>query len=161
MKQQTSPTVPVSWGELLDKITILEIKRERIASPEALGNVEKEYRLLGAIGAAALERADVAALLLALRRVNEALWEIEDAIREEEAASRFGTDFIRLARSVYKRNDERAVIKRRINGLMKSELFEEKSYAGFAAEPVVFADRPVRQPGPVTPAAENATAAAR
>ncbi|WP_231639220.1 DUF6165 family protein [Sphingomonas profundi] len=130
MKQLASPAVPVSWGELLDKITILEIKRARIARPEARANVARELRLLRAIGRPALRRADVTPLVAALREVNETLWEIEDAIREEEADARFGADFIRLARAVYKRNDERAAIKRRINALLESELVEEKSYAG-------------------------------
>ena len=132
MEHLASPTVPVSWGELLDKLTILEIKRARIRRPEARANVEKEHRLLSATAAPALRAADLTPLLVALRRVNEALWEIEDAIREEEAEGRFGPEFIRLARSVYKRNDERAAIKRRINALLDSDLVEEKSYAGFA-----------------------------
>lgn len=134
MEQPASPMVPVSWGELLDKITILEIKRARIGRPEARSNVEKEHRLLSAIAADALARAELAPLLDALRAVNEALWEIEDAIREEEVEARFGAEFVRLARSVYLRNDERAAIKRRINALLGSELTEEKSYAGLAAE---------------------------
>ena len=128
-----SPAVPVSWGELLDKITILEIKQARIASPEARANVDLEHRQLRAVGAAALDEPEVARLFAALRRVNEALWEIEDAIREEEARSRFGAEFIRLARSVYRRNDERAALKRRINALLGSELIEEKCYAGVSA----------------------------
>jgi hypothetical protein len=130
MRHLASPSVPVSWGELLDKITILEIKRARIARNEARANVEREHRLLGAIGATVLDRGDVAPLFDALRRINEQLWEIEDAIRAEEAEARFGDEFVRLARSVYKRNDERAAIKRRINALLGSELVEEKSYAG-------------------------------
>lgn len=132
MKHLASPAVPVSWGELLDKISILEIKRARINRPDARANVEKEHRLLGRIGREALQRADVAPLFEALREVNEALWDIEDAIREEEAGARFGPEFIRLARSVYMRNDERAAIKRRINALLDSDLMEEKSYAGLA-----------------------------
>lgn len=133
MKPLPVPAVPVSWGELLDKIAILEIKRARIRLPEARANVEKEYRLLRALGATALQQAGIAPLYEGLRQVNEALWEIEDAIREEEAGTRFGEEFIRLARSVYLRNDERASIKRRINTLLASELTEEKSYASFAA----------------------------
>lgn len=128
-----TPTVPVSWGELLDKLTILEIKRERITRAEALRNVENEHRALATIAAPALDQAGVATEVEALRSVNVALWEIEDAIREEEAAFRFGPEFIRLARAVYHRNDERAAIKRRINALLDSELVEEKSYSSFAA----------------------------
>lgn len=130
MDQTTSPFVPVSWGELLDKITILEIKRARIDRPEARRNIEREHDLLRTAGAAVIGRRDIQPLMAALRRVNEALWEIEDAIRIEEAASRFGAAFVRLARSVYLRNDERAAIKRRINAVLGSELVEEKSYAG-------------------------------
>ena len=129
-----APSVPVSWGELLDKITILEIKRDRITRADARTNVLREYRLLQSIGAAALNRGGVAVLVEALKRVNEALWEIEDAIREQEAARDFGPEFIRLARAVYQRNDERAAIKREINHALDSDLVEEKSYAaGIAA----------------------------
>ncbi|AOH86253.1 hypothetical protein AWL63_22105 [Sphingomonas panacis] len=142
MKHLANPAVPVSWGELLDKITILEIKRARIARPEARANVEKERSLLDAIGASALGRADVAALFAELRAVNEALWEIEDAIREKEAEARFGAEFIQLARSVYQRNDERAAIKRRINALLESDLVEEKSYAGITVGQPAFMAAP-------------------
>ncbi|MDF2495615.1 DUF6165 family protein [Sphingomonas sp.] len=128
-----APSVPVSWGELLDKITILEIKRDRITRADARTNVLREYRLLQSIGAAALNRGGVAVLVEALKRVNEALWEIEDAIREQEAARDFGPEFIRLARAVYQRNDERAAIKREINHALDSDLVEEKSYAASIA----------------------------
>lgn len=128
-----APSVPVSWGELLDKITILEIKRDRIARAEARENVLREYRLLRAIGAQVLNRSGVAALVEALKRVNETLWEIEDAIREQEAARDFGAEFVRLARAVYQRNDERAAIKREINRALESDLIEEKSYAASVA----------------------------
>ena len=128
-----APSVPVSWGELLDKITILEIKRERVTRAEARDNVVREYRLLRGIGAEVLSRSGVAPLVAALKRVNEALWEIEDAIREEEAKRQFGTEFVRLARAVYQRNDERAALKREINLALESELIEEKSYARCAA----------------------------
>lgn len=129
-----TPVVPVSWGELLDKITILAIKRERLADPAALANVEREYRLLHAIAVPALLGEAAASLFAALRRVNEDLWDIEDAIRRHDAARSFGSDFVGLARSVYRRNDERALLKRRINRLLGSELVEEKSYAEFAGE---------------------------
>ncbi len=128
MASLPSPTVPVSWGELLDKITILEIKHERIACPEARANVKREYEALCGIGGGALVQEGVAALVASLRHVNEELWEIEDAIRAEEADARFGPSFIRLARSVYHKNDERAALKRRINEALGSELVEEKSY---------------------------------
>ncbi|SFR77731.1 DUF6165 family protein [Sphingomonas jatrophae] len=125
-----TPLVPVSWGELLDKVTILEIKRARLTSAEARANVEREHRLLHAAAAPALAAEGIAALMDDLRGVNETLWEIEDAIREEEAAGRFGDAFIRLARSVYQQNDRRAAVKRAINDRLGSELVEEKSYKG-------------------------------
>jgi len=126
-----TPTVPVSWGELLDKITILAIKRRRLADPAALANVAREHALLLAVAAPALPR--IAAPLAELEAVNEALWDVEDAIRGEEAAARFGDRFVDLARQVYRRNDARAAIKRRINDLLGSALVEEKSYADWRA----------------------------
>lgn len=129
-----TPSVPVSWGELLDKMTILQIKQERIATPAARDNVGREYRMLSAIGGQALRDGAVGGLVESLKRVNEALWEIEDAIRGEEAAARFGASFIDLARSVYRMNDRRAAIKREINRLLQSELVEEKSYAACAGD---------------------------
>lgn len=133
MASIAAPSVPVSWGELLDKITILEIKRERITRAEARENVLREYRLLQSIGSKVLNRSGIAPLVRALKAVNEALWEIEDAIREQEAAREFGAEFIRLARAVYQRNDERAAIKREINLALESDLIEEKSYASCMA----------------------------
>lgn len=141
MTQRTTPLVPASWGELLDKISILEIKLRRMDRPEALANVQREHRLLSAIGDAVLRQGEVAELMDALRAVNEALWDIEDAIRMEEANGRFGPDFIRLARSVYKRNDERADLKRRINAVLGSELVEEKKYADHAASRPIASSR--------------------
>lgn len=123
-----SPLAPVSWGELLDKITILEIKHERIADRTARANVAKELAALMEIGAEVLWQPEVARLFVELKSVNEGLWEIEDAIRQEEARSCFGAEFIRLARSVYHWNDRRAAVKRRINLALESELTEEKSY---------------------------------
>jgi len=124
----SSPSVPVSWGELLDKITILEIKRERSGGPAKWANVDKECRLLRGIAGSAMEQEGVAPLLTKLKSVNEALWEIEEAIRAKEAEGDFGADFVRLARSVYKKNDERAALKRRLNLQLNSDLVEEKSY---------------------------------
>ena len=146
MDRLETPCVPVSWGELLDKITILEIKRARIAAPEARANVEKEYRLLHAIGERVLARQPIGALFEALRRVNEELWEIEDAIREQEALGRFSAAFVELARSVYRKNDTRAHIKRDINNLLGSALVEEKSYADFAASSTDPAGRLIAEP---------------
>jgi hypothetical protein len=130
------PRVPVSWGELLDKITILEIKRARIADPAAVANVAREHELLAQIGDDALRQGELAPLLTQLKAVNEDLWEIEDAIRGEEAARRFGARFVRLARSVYQKNDERAALKRAINQRMGSALVEEKSYRNWRTAPV-------------------------
>lgn len=128
-----TPLVPMSWGEILDKITILEIKNERIANPAALENVRRELDLLRQIEARAPGEGDLAALKVSLRDVNLALWEIEDEIRVKEAQSDFGPAFVELARSVYKTNDRRAAIKRQINRLLGSKLVEEKSYADYGA----------------------------
>jgi hypothetical protein len=127
------PEAPVSWGELIDKITILEIKAQRLTAEAGLANVRHE---LAALTAAAAERdADprLAEFKADLAEVNEALWEIEDAIREKEQAADFGPEFVALARSVYRRNDERAAIKRRINLAFGSEYIEEKSYRGMGS----------------------------
>jgi hypothetical protein len=124
--------IPVSSGELLDKITILEIKSERIGDPAKLANVRHELALLSDIwqglghGGAELVEAH-----RALRRVNGRLWEIEDEIRECEAERSFGERFVELARAVYITNDERAALKRRVNSLTGSELVEEKSYRDY------------------------------
>ncbi len=136
MQHFAIPSVPVSWGELLDKITILEIKCERIASPDARANVENERRMLADAAAQVIGIAGIAPLLQRLKRVNETLWEVEDAIREQEADARFGPRFVALARSVYRTNDERAALKRAINALLGSELVEEKSYAASDAAPL-------------------------
>ena len=121
--------VPVSAGELLDKLTILEIKMERIDDPEKLGNVAKELALLKAIHDTQII-ADQKALTLtdALRNINQKLWDVEDELRAFEAKSIFDTSFVEKARSVYKLNDQRANLKRQLNVHLKSELIEEKSY---------------------------------
>lgn len=128
MASLTSPHIPVSWGELLDKLSILGIKRERIRAAGARANVAREYTLLHHVGAAALREAEIADLFDSLRIVNEQLWDIEDSIRAEEAKACFDGAFVELARSVYLKNDERAAIKRRIDVALASELVEEKSY---------------------------------
>jgi len=121
--------VPVSPGELLDKITILRIKSARIADPAKVANVRVELEALEQTwrdsGAAAAASTDDEG---ALQRVNEALWDIEDLIRDKEAAQQFDAVFITLARSVYTTNDERAAIKKRINNALGSRIVEEKSY---------------------------------
>ena len=121
--------VPVSPGELLDKITILRIKQVRIPDAVKLANVKLELALLEQTwrnsGCAARE---LAADERALQEVNERLWDIEDRIRDKEAKQSFDRDFIELARAVYVCNDERAAIKKRINLQLGSRLIEEKSY---------------------------------
>jgi len=121
--------VPVSPGEMLDKITILRIKAARISDATKVANVKHELGLLEKTwrdsGAAAVNLGNEEANLT---RVNEQLWVIEDEIRDEERAKRFGDKFIELARAVYITNDERAAIKKRINTLMGSTIVEEKSY---------------------------------
>ena len=120
---------PVSPGELLDKITILEIKAERITEPTKLANVRHELAVLNTCWlGSGLATAAVAADVDALRAVNARLWDIEDDIRDCERRGDFSTDFIRLARSVYIENDERAAIKKRINVALGATLVEEKSY---------------------------------
>jgi hypothetical protein len=126
-----TPTVPVSWGELIDKVTILEIKSAKIANPAALANIRRELAWLQAIAQPILAEDLVAGLKRQLKEVNEALWQIEDHIREKEAAAEFDSEFIELARSVYKRNDERSALKRQINAQLNSEIVEEKSYAAY------------------------------
>lgn len=124
--------VPVSFGELLDKIAILQIKAERIHEPAKRANVRHELdALLGVWAAHPASRSDIAELRAALRNVNERLWDIEDAIRERERAQCFDAEFIRLARAVYVENDERARIKREINRALGSTFIEEKSYADY------------------------------
>jgi hypothetical protein len=121
--------VPISPGELLDKITILRIKAARMTDAAKVANVRLELSLLeqtwrDSVGATA----DVAADEKALQAVNERLWVIEDDIRDKEAARSFDARFIELARAVYIENDERAAIKKRINVKLGSRLVEEKSY---------------------------------
>jgi hypothetical protein len=123
--------VPVSPGELLDKITILRIKAARIADEKKLANVRLELELLKNIwrdsGAVRkVSRADERAL----QRANERLWDIENRIREKEAEQAFDAEFITLAREVYSWNDKRAAIKSRINAKLGSRIVEEKSYSG-------------------------------
>lgn len=125
----TDIKVPVSPGELLDKITILRIKSRRMHDPGKLRNVRLELDALQETWTASPYAAvDVEADLNALMTVNERLWLIEDDIRDKERARSFDAEFIRLARAVYVENDERAAIKRRINLKLGSAIVEEKSY---------------------------------
>lgn len=124
--------VPVSWGELLDKLTILEIKAQRITDAAKLANVAAERDALLAVrDRHPWASAEAWRLVDELRSVNEALWEIEDDIRDEERRERFGERFIMLARSVYRTNDRRAALKRELNRLLGSALVEEKSYQAY------------------------------
>jgi hypothetical protein len=126
--------VPVSFGEVIDKITILEIKSERIADAGKLANIRRELDALESTWAQSpCAQTDISALRAALKCVNERLWDIEDDIREKEAAQAFDADFVRMARSVYFENDERARIKREINTALGSALVEEKSYRDYRA----------------------------
>ena len=125
--------VDVSAGEFLDKITILEIKSERIKDEEKLRNVHKELDLLRKTWVESpLSRFDVSTVVGNLKRVNESLWDIEDRVRLKEAAQTFDDEFVRLARSVYQINDQRAAIKRELNRFLGSELMEEKSYPDYS-----------------------------
>ncbi|MBF0304876.1 MAG: hypothetical protein HQL41_04410 [Alphaproteobacteria bacterium] len=126
--------VPISWGELLDKITILEIKAERMADAARLANVRHELDCLRAArdAADAAFGPEIERLMADLKEVNEALWEIEDGIRDREAEKDFGARFIELARAVYHTNDRRAALKRTLNALLGSALVEEKSYKDYA-----------------------------
>jgi hypothetical protein len=121
--------VPISPGDLLDKITILRIKAARIEDAGKLGNIRRELAVLEQNWRQAVPAiAELAADEAALARVNTELWDIEDRIREHEAQRRFDAGFIELARAVYLRNDERAAIKQRINLKLGSTILEEKSY---------------------------------
>lgn len=126
--------IDISTGELVDKVTILAIKLEKISDPSKVKNIRKEYELLlqpmtdCGIGTDSEE-------FLALKGVNLKLWEIEDRIRVKEAQKAFDSEFIELARSVYFTNDRRAEIKKRINLATGSELVEEKEYVDYAGTP--------------------------
>jgi hypothetical protein len=132
MNKLSSPLAPISWGELVDKITILEIKRLKILSSKSLINVNKELVLLNNIF---LENEiylnGVFELKDQLFEVNVKLWEIEDKIRIMESKNIFDDKFIQLARSIYTLNDERADLKRLINTNCNSEIVEEKSYSKY------------------------------
>src|ERR1700677_2332205 len=126
--------VPISPGELLDKITILRIKSQRMTDPKKLANVRIELEALEETWrASAYAAVDVGGDVSALLAVNERLWSIEDDIRGKERAKAFDEEFVRLARAVYIENDERAAIKRRLNVKLGSSLVEEKSYAEYKA----------------------------
>jgi peptidoglycan hydrolase CwlO-like protein len=126
-------SVPISWGELVDKITILEIKMDRIKDAEKLVNINRELQSLRLIfekGCSEPEK--IGQVKAELREVNEKLWMIEDDIRKCEKEKDFSQRFIELARAVYINNDQRAAFKREINTILNSELFEEKSYEDYS-----------------------------
>ncbi len=123
--------VEVSVGEFLDKLSILEIKSEKITDPSKLANVRRELQVLRDTWAASpLAAADIREDYAELMSLNRRLWDIEDGLREMEAEGRFDQEFVTLARSVYLTNDPRAAVKKRINLRLGSELVEEKSYPG-------------------------------
>jgi hypothetical protein len=127
--------IEVSTGEILDKLSILEIKLEHILDPVKRNNVLQEYVILVAaaeeIYDATPETDELRVLYLDLLNINKTLWNIEDQIRECERDESFGSDFIELARSVYYTNDDRAEVKKQINALTGSKLVEEKSYQDY------------------------------
>jgi len=125
--------VPVSPGEVLDKITILEIKSERMSDPDKVANVRVELDLLQSTWSKAVQEDDVIRGLHAqLKEINEKLWDIEDDIRDKERMKEFDERFIELARSVYFTNDRRSQIKKELNVHLGSRIIEEKSYQDYA-----------------------------
>ena len=124
--------IEVAPGELIDKISILEIKLERLTDPQKLKNVRHEYEALAYVLASGVpDDPAVTTLRSELKAINETIWEIEDRIRDHECRQDFGPSFIQLARSVYITNDCRAGIKRQINEWLGSQLIEEKSYTNY------------------------------
>lgn len=123
--------VPISPGELLDKITILEIKSENIEDEEKLANVTIELKLLSQVWEKTSPDLDLGALKQELKDNNRALWDIEDKIRIKESNKEFDHVFVELARSVYIQNDKRADTKKKINQKLGSMIVEEKSYADY------------------------------
>jgi transcriptional regulator of nitric oxide reductase len=124
--------IPISPGELLDKITILQIKSERISDATKVANVRTELGMLEQVWSDAVgDDEQIRALSGELKSINEALWEIEDDIRDEERNKRFGDRFIELARAVYVTNDDRANAKKKVNLHLNSSIVEEKSYQDY------------------------------
>jgi len=124
--------IPISPGELIDKITILEIKRESIVDKEKLSNINLEYKvLLETLENKIIASNEIDSLRIKLKTINKRLWDIEDQLRDLERSKTFNEDFIKLARSVYFTNDERSEVKKSINKLLNSEIVEEKSYSKY------------------------------
>jgi capsule polysaccharide export protein KpsE/RkpR len=142
MPDPSNPKIEVSWGELIDKITILEIKESRLASPQALAGVRRELHLLQSAARDIASNPEVSELKTELSSVNQELWQIEDDIRAREASQTFDARFIELARLVYTRNDHRAALKYRINQVTNSAVVEHKQYTRYDGEPD-------REPGPL------------
>ena len=127
-----TPLIPVSWGELFDKITILQIKIENLQEKNALNNVKTEHDQLNTIYNNNFLIDEIARVLFNdLKEINQKLWDIEDKIREKEKSKKFDKEFIELARNVYFTNDERSRIKRNINETFGSKIIEEKSYSKY------------------------------
>jgi hypothetical protein len=120
--------VPISNGELIDKITVLQIKSEKIKDEAKLKNIKKELKMLEKLFETNLKDKDVDPLFTRLKEINLKLWEIEDRLREKERKKEFDSEFIELARGVYYTNDERSRIKKEIDRLTGSQITEEKSY---------------------------------
>ena len=128
-----SVVIEVSWGELVDKISILEIKGERLSEAEALANVRHELTLLTAARDGAMAgNVDISAEFSELKAINEKLWDIEDEIRDCERRGDFGSRFVELARKVYRTNDQRSAVKHKINKALGSAVIEEKSYTTYS-----------------------------
>src|SRR6516225_8125564 len=129
-----APNVQISWGELLDKITILEIKVQRLNSQAATEKIRRELTVLSSVANDILsEQPHLIALKQQLKSVNAVLWDIEDKIRAKEAAKSFDQKFIELARSVYINNDKRGALKGQINTLLNSDFAEEKQYTSYSS----------------------------
>jgi len=126
-----SPAISVSWGEVIDRITILEIKVELLESEDTRNNVKRELEQLSSAAEPTGRDPEIAVLRAALKRVNETLWQIEDDIREKEAAKCFDQEFVDLARAIYRTNDERHRLKQEINARLKSEIADAKQYARY------------------------------
>lgn len=127
-----TPKVPISWGELFDKITILQIKLDKLKVKKAKDNVKKElHQLQSILDQNFFDGVDSMQIMTDLKIINLKLWDIEDEIRNKERNKIFDREFIELARSVYITNDDRSRVKRNINNTFGSELIEEKSYSKY------------------------------
>ena len=127
-----APLIPISWGELFDKLTILQIKLENLQDQNALNNVKIEYdELFKIYNNNFLEDENAKRLLADLKNINKILWNIEDDIRDKERDKNFDEEFIELARNVYITNDKRSCIKKNINNTFRSQFIEEKSYSDY------------------------------